>query len=144
MLGRLCRLMRMCGFDTAYCDRGIEILAIARKEDRVILTRNTKLSGKPHIHFIETDDPEQQLSEVMELFQMHDHIAVLSRCLECNQPLKPVNKTRIRNRVPFYTYMHNDIFSACPKCQRVYWPGSHHKNMIARLSQLKTTGEDIK
>ncbi|MGA1791980.1 MAG: Mut7-C RNAse domain-containing protein, partial [bacterium] len=45
MLGRLARWLRVLGYDTIYSRKGIEsvLMVKAYREDRIILTRNTRL-----------------------------------------------------------------------------------------------------
>ena len=140
MLGRLCRLLRMCGIDSAYCNEATAILVLARNENRIVLTKSKKLTGKQDVFQIEPDDPEQQLATVFKAFQLNDFTNMLSRCLECNHLLEPIDKPNVKGRVPFYIYTHNDNFYICPECQRIYWPGSHYKNMLDTLSHLNIAG----
>ncbi|OGC38802.1 hypothetical protein A2Y85_08015 [candidate division WOR-3 bacterium RBG_13_43_14] len=144
MLGRLCKLLRMCGIDSEYCNRGITILIAARKEDRIILTRNSKFRNKQGVFFIAPDGPEQQLEIVIKNFQLDAATELFSRCLECNRILESIKKTKVRDRVPFYIYAHNPAFFVCPECQRVYWPGSHYKNMLSKISQWDIISETNK
>jgi uncharacterized protein with PIN domain len=146
MLGRLCRLLRACGIDTGYCSRSSEILLIARKEHRIALTKNTKLRDRHGVFFVEPNDPGQQLLMVNKRYRLNagKNKKLFSRCLECNKELEPVDKLKIRDRVPFYTYIHNSLFVVCPQCQRVYWPGSHCKNMLDKLFGLEITRETVK
>ena len=137
MLGDLCKLLRMCGIDTAYCNCGKEIFIIARKENRVILTKNSKFCGKQDVFSIEAGDPVQQLEAVIQVFKLAPLNNIFSRCLVCNGLLKSIEKPKIRHRVPYYTYQHHSKFFICAECQRVYWPGSHHENMLSKIARLK-------
>ena len=89
-LGRLAKGLRMLGYDTVYY-RGEDrhgLLHLARSQDRVILTRNTKLvPGRPEdrIILIQEDKPLHQLRELMgkQLISVRGE-DLLSRCLLCN------------------------------------------------------------
>jgi uncharacterized protein with PIN domain len=130
MLGKLCKLLRICGIDTLYSNRGTAILVEARKENRIILTMNTRLSGKEGVYFIEDTNPQIQLERVITEYKLQRMIQPFSRCIECNEKLVPISKDAVRDKVPYFTYKHFDDFAMCPGCQRVYWKGSHYKNML--------------
>lgn len=134
MLGRLCKLMRMCGFDTAYSNEGTAILVQARRENRVILTRNARFKHKKDVHFLPAHDPLEQLHIVINTYDLRRSIDILSRCLSCNALLRAVDKKKVQDRVPYYTYRHFDEFSECPDCGKIYWKGSHQTRMIERIT----------
>jgi uncharacterized protein with PIN domain len=70
MLGKLATYLRMSGHDAAYAlDRGIEtdeeVLALARAEDRRLLTRDADLAARVENAIpIESTDVEGQLREL--------------------------------------------------------------------------------
>lgn len=136
MLGRLCKLLRICGIDTLYSNRGTAILVEARKEGRIILTMNTRLRGKEGVYFIENTTPQSQLESVITEYKLQRTIQIFSRCIECNDKLVPTPKGAVRDKVPFFTYRHFDDFATCPSCQRVYWKGSHYKKMLKDILPL--------
>lgn len=148
MLGKLCKLLRICGIDAAYSNQGMAILLEARKQNRIVLTRNTRLQKKKEVFFMETSDPVEQLEHIISEFKLKNRIEPFSRCIECNCKLKAVDKTLIRNNIPYFTYQHFDEFALCPNCRRVFWKGSHYKKMLkdirhlipnAKLSRKSTT-----
>lgn len=136
MLGKLCRLLRTCGIDTAYSNEGMAILLLARKEQRVILTRNTQLKDKQNVLFLELCEPREQLRNVIEHYKLHTDIHLFSRCIECNAELKHVRKTSVKGKVPYFTYKNFQEFAQCPQCGRVYWKGSHYKNMLREIKDV--------
>ncbi len=136
MLGRLCRLMRICGIDTEYSNQGIKILLEARREGRIILTKNRRLLNQESTFFIEPDEPLSQIKEVIDKFNLHKEISPFSRCLLCNEKLKPVNKESIKEKVPYFTYKNFDEFAQCERCQRVYWKGTHYQRMMKELKTI--------
>jgi uncharacterized protein with PIN domain len=136
MLGRLCKLLRICGIDTAYTNQGIAILLEARKENRIILTRNTRLQTKKMVCFVKETEPARQLEHIISKYDLQDQIAPFSRCIECNYRLQSVEKNSIKDKIPFFTYQKFDEFAICPNCQRIYWKGSHYKNMTKNIDHL--------
>lgn len=136
MLGKLCKLLRICGIDAAYSNQGMAILLEARKQNRIVLTRNTRLQKKKEVFFMKTSDPVEQLEHIISEFKLKNRIAPFSRCIECNSKLKAVDKTLIRNSIPYFTYKHFDEFALCPNCRRVFWKGSHYKRMLKDIRHL--------
>ena len=142
MLGKLAKELRMLGYDTAYY-RGEEaypLIKLAREEDRVILTRNTKLFPKR---------PEDRIVQVMEVkpsLQLRELLqkkvillkegAPFSRCLLCNLPLDEIPRDEAEGKVPDYILYQQKTFSRCPQCLRIYWQGSHQDHMLTKVDEL--------
>lgn len=146
-LGKLVKELRKLGYDTLYY-RGDDlygIIRIARQENRTILTRNTRLlPRRPEdrvVRIIE-DVPREQLRQLIEegLVSL-DQERILSRCLLCNDLLERIAHEEARGRVPDYTFHHQDDFFRCPRCERIYWKGSHQEKMERSIAQLFGVGE---
>ncbi|MBN2407185.1 MAG: Mut7-C RNAse domain-containing protein [Elusimicrobia bacterium] len=143
MLGRLCRWLRLMGFDAQYyrgSDKGT-IIYRSLKERRIILTRDTGLSRKRAlgIFIVRSDDFRQQLKEIISEFGLDpQESSVFTRCLECNKRLESIPKKRIKGRVPDYVFENHDEFSICSDCQKIYWKGTHRtliKNVLGELTR---------
>jgi len=79
--------------------------------------------------------PDDQLAEVLAFFGVDRPVAPFSRCLRCNVLLEPVAKVSINHRLEPKTRLYFDRFKICPACKRIFWQGSHHQRMVARLHQ---------
>lgn len=142
MLGKLARWLRILGIDTYYEKElsDARILAIALKEERIILTRDSKLealksSSYPMV-LIKSENSFQQLKEVQSIFRLKfEEKSLFTRCLVCNQLLEPVPKERIKDKIYPYVYQTQNEFVFCQKCQKIYWSGSHVKRMRKKLSE---------
>jgi uncharacterized protein with PIN domain len=55
------------------------------------------------------------------------------RCLACNAPLEQVSRDTARPSIPFFIYQIHHDFRRCPKCKKVFWPGSHVQDMERRV-----------
>ena len=138
-VGKLCRYMRMIGFDTgmASSHSAKNVLSAALAENRTILTRNSVLAGMKlarDVVLLEEDDPWRQLQIVMNECGLEiDQSLVLTRCLEDNEPLREITKAEVKGKVWPHVYQTQERFHTCPKCGRIYWPATHVKAMIARL-----------
>jgi len=141
-LGKLAKGLRMLGYDTLY-DRGEDthrLYHIAREENRVILTRNTRLLTKrpeDKIIFVKEDRPLFQLKELIlnGLLSMSDK-NLFSRCLLCNATLGKAAPKEVEGKVPDFVFYQHQEFFRCPECRRIYWPGSHQENMRKMVEQL--------
>lgn len=145
-LGKLGRHLRAAGFDTccAHQSRHPDFLATVGR-DRVILTRTTavqqRFAGRPLI-FISSNDPIRQMIQVMQdLCIRQEDLRPFSRCLTCNQVVRPVEKHEIRDRVPAYVWQRHSSFKTCRQCRRIYWAGSHRDRLAMRLSAILPSQE---
>ncbi|HLH32791.1 MAG TPA: Mut7-C RNAse domain-containing protein [Terriglobia bacterium] len=138
MLGKLARWLRILGFDTAYSNKydDDEVIRIANAENRVILTRDRGLAAR-RMHarcvLISSDHYPQQVREVLKIFSLTE-FDTFSRCIECNTPLRNVNKEEVFERVPPFVYLTQERFASCPSCNRVYWRGTHTTSILTRLN----------
>lgn len=152
MLGSVARWLRILGYDTIY-DRSAEdwqIIKRAELEKRIIITRDRGLhtkaikSGLKSILLWE-DDMSDRLA----------HIALVSgirlgvnldktRCPEDNTSLVKADREKIKDRVPVGVYsVHNDFWE-CPRCGKVYWIGSHWKQIEKVLKEARDKLEMLK
>jgi hypothetical protein len=140
MLGRLARWLRALGHDVAWGPhlRGRTLERCARREHRLLLTRDTRLVRRrelpPHL-FITSDRFREQLRQVAAAVPLGGG-ALLSRCLDCNRPLSTVSPDAVRDRVPAYVLATQRHFLECPGCHRTFWGATHRANMLAELAAL--------
>ncbi|NTV94899.1 MAG: Mut7-C ubiquitin/RNAse domain-containing protein [Thiobacillus sp.] len=140
-LGGLARLLRMAGFDTLYDNRfpDAEIVAIAGREGRIILSRDRELLKRREVShgcYVHAIAPEEQLREIVERLDLARSARPFSLCLCCNTPLRPVAKAAVLDRLPERVRTDQERFSTCAACGRVYWEGSHWRAMRRMLDGL--------
>ena len=156
MLGKLSTWLRILGHDTIYAgditskkgaeDEDNALIAFAEHEARMILTRDKNLAALAkrkgvQCWYITTDEVMEQLKELY-----HHNISInrkplAVRCSECNARIRKVEKgeedmLREKSYVPTSMIGTWD-FWICERCGRVYWEGSHWREMRERLRQLK-------
>jgi hypothetical protein len=141
--GRLARYLRMAGIDTLYhaSPDTSAILAILQTAPRMLLTRSLDLLKRKQVVFgycIRTENPLDQLGEIIRAFGLRILPAALTRCLECNTPLAPVAKKDILSRLEPLTIRYFELFSICRSCNRIYWEGSHVSEMQKILAEACT------
>ena len=141
-LGKLAKYLRMLGFDTFFrVDiEDAELLGVMLKEDRLVLTRDHRLAGRiePGRHLlIATDLPEEQLKFVIDKLNLEiDKDNLFSICLECNAVCQAVDADEIKDKIFPYIIKTQDSFKRCPSCGRIYWQGSHYKDMVQKLKGI--------
>ena len=144
MLGTLAKWLRILGFDTFYANAEMsdeDLLNIAKRENRIIFTRDKELiiRGKKEnltIIAIETTDLDLQLNQALRHVNI-DEKSILSRCTLCNTVLNIIEKNKVQGKVPSKVFENNEKFWFCSKCNKFYWMGSHYNEMINKIGKIK-------
>ncbi len=141
MLGRLAKWLRILGYDTLYYNYipDDELLSIAQSEERLILTRDTRLIKRRlarNYLLIQDDYWLNQLKQVVGELGLDTHAGLLSRCSLCNRLLAVVEKSKIKARIPPYVYQTQSRFKQCPLCSHIYWPATHVENIIKQIEKF--------
>ena len=138
MLGRLARLLRMCGYDAAYAlDRGIEdddrLCAVADAEDRLLLTRDAALARRVgNALCITSTGIEDQIAELRAAgFTLS--LGDPTRCSRCNGRLEPLSG--IASTPDYAPDPGETPVWRCVDCGQCYWRGSHWEDVRARLGE---------
>ena len=141
MVGRLARWLRILGFDVLYSNRytDAEIVHIAAAEQRTVLTRDRGLAaqlGADAVIFVHDDDLDSQVAEVLQRLRGSE-LRIYSRCPECNDPLRTVDRENVFDRVPPYVYLTQTAFAECRSCGRIYWRGTHAGRIEEKVHRWK-------
>ena len=148
-VGRLAKWLRVLGYDALFVpdiDDGA-LVRIAQNEGRIVLTRDGHLlerrlftSGQVKAVRILGDQFMEQVRQVvaeMGLAMDND----FSRCIECNVALNGVDREQVGDRVPPYVFQTQKEFKECPVCRKLYWRGTHWRNMRQELAQALSNQE---
>ena len=141
MVGKLARWLRVIGVDVVY-DTTLddpELVALARREKRVLLTRDTPLatsSNEPPRLFIESENYREQLVQVVETFNLDPKRATFTRCVDCNSLLEVMPPEDAREKVPPYVFSTQSRFKRCPRCDKILWGGTHREQMQKTLDGI--------
>jgi uncharacterized protein with PIN domain len=123
-VGKLARWLRMVGYDTLFFDGSDDatMIGMALAEGRVILTRDTQIikrrvvtSGRLKVILVASDDPEQQIRQVIDTLDLIQGIRPFTVCLECN------------------VFQTQSQYVECTACHRIYWRGTHWQAMRKKL-----------
>jgi O-6-methylguanine DNA methyltransferase len=154
MLGKLSTWLRILGYDTVYAaevkegdeDEDKAIIALAEHEARILLTRDKNLAASARKRGVQcvqikTDEVMKQLEELLRHNMNINLEPVPVRCSECNARIRKVEEgeediLREKSYVPTSMIGEWD-FWICERCGRIYWEGSHWRNMRERLKELK-------
>jgi len=140
-LGRLAAYLRMLGFDCLYQNdyEDAELAETVQREGRILLSRDRRLLMRKvviHGYCPRSLDPIEQLSEIIQRFDLTKRIVPFHRCLRCNHPLEQVEKEDVFERLESLTRLYFDEFQICPACKQIYWKGSHYERMQRLIEQM--------
>ena len=162
MLGDVARWLRMLGYDTLYSRnfKDFEIISLAEKEDRVILTRDVGLARRARKRGLKVIliYPDEDISDILVKIALRTGIELRfreneTRCPQCNTKLTVINKAEALSLVPPTIGAKYDKFWKCPKCGKIYWQGNHWRTInniinevnkkLVRLKALKVRGKGV-
>jgi uncharacterized protein with PIN domain len=137
----------MLGFDSLFFsgEDDSQMVKQALAEGRILLTRDTRImkrrvvaSGRLRAVLMQSEQPEQQMRQLVSTLDIKDQSRPFTICLECNRQLADRSPADVKDRVPPYVYRTQTQYMECPECRRIYWRGTHWKAMLNKLE--KTAG----
>ncbi|MBI2836065.1 MAG: Mut7-C RNAse domain-containing protein [Chloroflexi bacterium] len=152
-VGKLAKWLRIMGYDTTVFGGGDDsrLVRIAMNEGRVILTRDTHIirrrvakNGLLKVIQVESDEPQQQVREVVRALKLDRTVQAFTLCLECNLPLQARSKQDVKDQVPPYVFQTQTQYVECPACHRIYWRGTHWAAMTKKLERLLDSTDSSK
>ncbi|BAZ50885.1 hypothetical protein NIES4103_35080 [Nostoc sp. NIES-4103] len=89
-LGKLATSLRLLGFDTLYRNdyQDEELALISHNESRVLLTRDKGLLMRSLViygYYVRNTNPQQQIVEVLQRFDLFNAVSPFQRCLRCKR-----------------------------------------------------------
>ena len=145
MLGKLTRWLRMLGHDVKYSNKlnDVELAVIAKKERRILLTKDLELYQRAiakgiDAFYVEGQTEAERLAELAKRFNIPLIIDLKnSRCPRCNTKLRSTPKEKLAGKVEKNTFTYYDDFWKCPKCGHIYWQGAHWGRIRATLEEAE-------
>lgn len=140
-LGKLARILRLLGFDTVHSPRisDAELVALA-KEGRILLTRDRELlkhGAVTHGYWVRSTAALEQAREVVRRFDLYERCAPFTRCLRCNELLRPLAAEEGRRRAPPKVAAWCTEYLECPACGGLFWPGTHYPKLATWVRLLQ-------
>jgi uncharacterized protein len=139
-LGKLARRLRLLGFDTIYRNdlEDDEIIRTAESDHRTILTRDGGILAHRSVQSYRPASifSDEQVREVLSVFNIRDKIQPFSRCIKCNGNLIPVDKESVMALVPPRSSQYMGLFWQCLGCGKVYWQGSHYEKLTRLIEKV--------
>ena len=139
MLKRLARWLRAAGYDTLVHADGASdraMVALARREGRLVVTRDRKLSelrgAEGTVIVLRANTLQGTIDELTVALDLNWLHRPFTRCLVCNAPLAEADD-EARNRLPEGARNLPGAVRFCPPCDKLYWAGGHVRRMRARL-----------
>ncbi len=136
----LAKWLRLCGLDAS-----VKSFSSFKEGLPAVVSGTfllTRLTGYRHLKredllVLGSNDLEGQLVELFRRLKLtRRDLAPLTRCGECNDLLVPVPRETALGLVPDHVFHTQAEFVQCPRCRRLYWPGSHPARITAKLQQV--------
>ena len=152
MLGKLARWLRMLGQDVIYSAEfdDSELLELAKKEDRVLLTKDLELYKRAigrgiDAFYVEGKTESERLAELAKRYGLTLVVDMeKSHCPVCNTKLKAAPKEQLKDELEKNTFTYYDKFWKCPNCGQIYWQGAHWKQINNTLNEAQEKLEKLK
>lgn len=140
-LGRLARWLRILGCDVLYGPNfsGKGLLSAARRERRVVLTRDRRLArcaDMPPFLLVEDDRFREQVRQVVSTFGIDVCAGLFRRCVECNGELEDVPREQAAGQVPEFVLSTQRSFRRCTRCRHLYWDATHVARVRYELEDM--------
>lgn len=141
MLGKLAKWLKILGFDAVFFSKieDDDLLEMAMNENRILLTRDTGLierTKRKNSLFVESEEWREQVEQVLDHFDLWKDVKPNSRCIECNVRIKDLPREKAKNLVTPFIFENADTFALCPDCGRVFWRGTHLKDMETKIDDF--------
>lgn len=135
---REAKWLRLLGFDTATCKFLKDFKRGIYEEKRFLLTRKKGGYIFPEWKIFKVPEGKFniRMKRIIDFFGLKDKISIFSRCPICNNTVCEIEKSKVKGRVPYYTYKTQEEFFLCSNCDKIYWKGSHYfyfENQIKKI-----------
>ncbi len=151
MLGGLARWLRILGHEAVY-DKSLDDNALldgALQGRMILLTRDEELSrraaAKKVMALLVTGAREEErIAQVARKFGISLEVDMArTRCPECGTELREASRSEISRSVPVKSLDLYQEFWQCmnPDCGKVYWRGSHWRQITTTLANAKKFAE---
>jgi uncharacterized protein with PIN domain len=142
----------MLGHDVIYSIEfdDSELLELAKKEDRILLTKDLELYKRAisrdfDIYYVKGKTEPERIAEVAKRYSLPLVIDMdKSHCPICNTKLAVASKEQLQNELEKNTFIYYSKFWKCSNCGQIYWQGAHWIQINNTLNQAKAKLEKLK
>jgi uncharacterized protein len=141
-LGGLARWLRAAGYESFWQPDidDAELLREAQRLRAIVLTTDSLMMERgvlrdgliPAFWLPPTLTMGEQLALVFREFRLAVREA---RCMTCGGELRPVEKERVRERIPPKTWCWLDAYFVCARCNQLFWHGTHWRKIGVQLAK---------
>ncbi|MEM0157862.1 MAG: Mut7-C RNAse domain-containing protein [Thermoplasmataceae archaeon] len=139
MLGKMCRWLRLMGFDVGYATSDLTddtIIEVCSGEDLILITRDRELSIRyKNSMYITSDRYEDQLREFLARFTPDENL-YFTRCPLCNGILRVTDDPNIMATLPPGVKKMQSRVYVCNNCGKVYWEGTHYASIKKEIETI--------
>jgi uncharacterized protein with PIN domain len=160
MLGRLIAWLRICGYDTKSAldfeptpGEDTMLSAPAEKEGRILVSRDRTLVDRAKKAGVDaflanSDDVKVQLEDLAKRYGIMVE-PTTTRCTACNATLRRATEADISRimgsgEVPERLINDHAELWICGHCGKVYWQGSHWRNIMRTAEEVKNARNKTK
>ena len=144
MLAKLARWIRLSGnsVEDVPSSDDKKIISYVRRRGAVLLTLDQTLTAAAKkrnckVLLVEGKTIEKQLSFVARKLRLKIVTEPGRICSVCNARLAVVNKLKVMDKLPKASSVLHTKFYLCRKCGRVYWEGTHWRDIRKLLIKAK-------
>jgi len=144
MLGRTARWLRILGLNVLYnpswtdedlIKTALEMNAVILTKDKALVSRALSI-GLNAIEVVGKTEAER-ISFLLKTLRLKPVIdPSRSRCPICNSPIREASREEVADLVPEGVLRRYSKFWVCVNCGKVYWLGSHFRNMRKFLDSI--------
>ncbi|MGQ0772420.1 MAG: Mut7-C RNAse domain-containing protein [Nitrososphaerota archaeon] len=145
MLGTIAKKLRMLGFDCKYSAviDDEDLMLVAKKESRIIITKDHQLVDNAKKHDILTIEifthtEKEQMIEIAKKmnWKKFEFSIYNTRCPVCNGSLQIIEKDQVTDKVQPKVMQNVKEFWSCNDCQHIYWEGTHIRNLKKLIDEI--------
>ncbi len=147
MLGKLARWLRLLGLSVRYNVEIEDSALVLAKE--IVVTRDEALAYRRFrlnkgTVLLQAERLKLQLASILRLIKSvpsEDSVPVVRYCSICGEtllelPREKLLKVMLVEPIPDRVLRSYNRFWYCPRCRKIYWPGSHHRKIRALYSSI--------
>lgn len=142
MLGRLARWLRLSGHDTYYSREAQddELLELCKREKRTLMTRDRSLYSRAlkmgiKAFLIEKNSIDLQLAQLIKVGIKIRKEPSEALCPLCGSELVEASPEQAEKLPP--SIRESKRIYTCTKCGKLYWHGSHWRNIKDRVEKIE-------